>query len=252
MTGIERWKGKTALVTGASTGIGYAIAVGLLEAGVNVIGCARNPTPLEALNGKLPENAGKVTPVRSDLTKEGDILKLFTEIGNRMGHVDILINNAGTGVLGNLVDGETKGWQTMFNLNVLATTICTREYLKLMERDGIEEGHIININSIAGHANTPVNIGLNFYAGTKHMITALTKALTTELAAKKSKIRVTSLSPGMVNTPLVAEMKKDSNSGHFFQSGNGLEAKDVADAALYVLSTPSHVTVSELTIVPGN
>ncbi|OWA49865.1 putative Dehydrogenase/reductase SDR family member 11 [Hypsibius exemplaris] len=138
----------------------------------------------------------------------------------------------------------------MFELNILAITISTTETLRLLEKDGIETGHIVNINSMAGHSVPAMNYGTNFYTGTKHMLKALTTALSTELAAKKSKIRVTSLSPGLTDTPLIEGARKDSERGHFFKRA-ALQGKDVADAVLYVLGTPSHVVITELTIVPA-
>ncbi|OWA49867.1 putative Dehydrogenase/reductase SDR family member 11 [Hypsibius exemplaris] len=247
---MDRWRGKTAVVTGASAGIGYAITTSLLEAGINVVGCARNPTSLEELQSKLPSHAGKLTALKSDLSKEEEILLLFKEIQANFGHADILINNAGTAILGNLSDADTEGWRTMLDLNILATNICTREFLKLLEKDGLDTGHIININSVAGHTIYPVNMGSYYYSATKHMITALTKGLIHELSQKKSKIRVTSLSPGLVNTPLVANIQKSSEHGQIWTRA-ALEGKDIADAVLYILGTPPNVVVTELTITPG-
>ncbi|OQV18804.1 putative Dehydrogenase/reductase SDR family member 11 [Hypsibius exemplaris] len=163
---MERWRGKHALVTGASAGIGYAIVEGLLQAGVHVVACARNPATLHALKETLKADS------------------------------DILVNNAGIGYFGEVGSGSIAEWREMLNLNILSTTICTKETLRLLEKDGITTGHVININSIAGHRSIE---GFNFYSGTKHMLTALTKALHVELANKKSKIRVTSLSPGLVS-----------------------------------------------------
>ncbi|OQV18803.1 hypothetical protein BV898_07060 [Hypsibius exemplaris] len=110
----------------------------------------------------------------------------------------------------------------MLQLNILSTTICTKETLRLLEKDGITTGHVININSIAGHRSIE---GFKFTPARSNMLTALTKALHVELAKKKSKIRVTSLSPGLCS--------------------------DIADAVLYVLSVPLSVVITELTIVPN-
>ncbi|OWA52225.1 putative Dehydrogenase/reductase SDR family member 11 [Hypsibius exemplaris] len=247
---MERWAGKTALVTGASSGIGFAITKSLLEAGINVIACSRTTGSLDELKKALPAKSGRLTFIAKDLAEEQQILALFEEIRQQFGHVDILVNNVGTALIGNLTDGQSDAWRKMFDLNIHATTICTREALKLLENDGIERGHIINLNSIAGHSITTSNLGTFYYAATKHMMTALTKALYIELAKKKSRIRVTSLSPGMVATPLLESLQRDPERGRFF-SREALECKDIADAVMYILATPQHVTVTELTLMPG-
>ncbi|OQV18798.1 putative Dehydrogenase/reductase SDR family member 11 [Hypsibius exemplaris] len=251
---MERWRGKHALVTGASAGIGFAIAEGLARAGVNVIGCARNPSTLEELGEKLPPGSGKIFSVKTDLEKEEEISALFHEIQTKWGHVDILVNNAGGGKMGSLESQSTEDWQQIFQLNVLATSICTRETLKLLEKDGIEDGHIININSVAGHSNTALTIdGIGFYSGAKHMITAISKNLYTELAKKKSKIRVTSISPGIVSSRVVKQYKEalGENVKGTALDAVLLECKDISDAVLYVVGSPPHVVITELTIVPS-
>ncbi|OWA49870.1 putative Dehydrogenase/reductase SDR family member 11 [Hypsibius exemplaris] len=156
--------------------------------------------------------------------------------------------------MGSLESQSTEDWQQIFQLNVLATSICTRETLKLLEKDGIEDGHIININSVAGHSNTALTIdGIGFYSGAKHMITAISKNLYTELAKKKSKIRVTSISPGIVSSRVVKQYKEalGENVKGTALDAVLLECKDISDAVLYVVGSPPHVVITELTIVPS-
>ncbi|OQV18799.1 putative Dehydrogenase/reductase SDR family member 11 [Hypsibius exemplaris] len=156
---MEQWRGKYALVTGASAGIGFTIAEGLLH-------------------------------------NEEEILALFKEIQTEFRHADILVNNAGGGDYGTLTHQSTADWGKRLDLNVLSTAICTREALNLLEKNHFEEANIININSVAGHENIAVTgPGFNFCSGTKHMLTALTKALHTELVQKKNEIRATLRSP---------------------------------------------------------
>ncbi|GAV06700.1 hypothetical protein RvY_16645 [Ramazzottius varieornatus] len=243
---MERWRGRTALVTGASTGIGFAIAEALARGGMRVIACARNIGGIEELKSALNGCSNNVTAFPCDLTQEDSILNMFKEIKERFGYVDILVNNAGTLNFASISEGETASWRQMFELNVLGLTICSREALQLMYANGVDDGHIININSVAGHyiSGYPAT---NFYTATKHMVTALTKTLNTELRQRKTKIRVTSISPGLTDTPLKHRMGA-ANPAFKVDKANVLQAKDVADAVMYVIACPPHVNVRELTI----
>ncbi|OQV18801.1 putative Dehydrogenase/reductase SDR family member 11 [Hypsibius exemplaris] len=240
------------IVTGASAGIGFAIVEGLLQAGMNVIACARNPATLEDIKQTLPGSSGKLYPYKTNLQNEDELLALFKDIQTKFGHVDVLVNNAGACETSGLASQSTSDWRRMLDLNVLSTSICTRETLKLLEQDHIEDGHIIIMNSIAGHHNHAlIASGSGFYSGTKHMLAALTKALHTELVQKKSKIRVTSISPGLV---LSRGVKAHIEAGAFtedFAALGALDCKDISDAVLYVVGAPNHVVISELTIVPN-
>jgi len=255
---MERWRGRTALVTGASSGIGLAAAEALAKRGVNVIGCARNLEKIEALKTKMAscDKAGTVTAMRCDVTKEEDILRMFADIAKSHKKVDILINNAGMARTDTLTGGESAGWREMIDINVLGLSLCSREAFKQMTSGEVEFGHIININSMAGHA-VPGFDATHFYSGTKHMVKALTEALFREVKAKAAnKIRVTSLSPGAVATDFgarwLANGDKEQLSQNIFMKTpfKYLEAEDIADGIIYALSAPQHVCVKELILAP--
>ncbi|OQV18800.1 putative Dehydrogenase/reductase SDR family member 11 [Hypsibius exemplaris] len=237
---MERWRGKHALVTGASAGIGFAIAEGLARAGVNVFACARNVSTLEGLAGSLPPNSGKVFPLKADLSKENEIVDLFKTIQTQCGHVDILVNNVGLSLFGGLDSQSTTEWRLMLDVNIMTAAICTKETLKLLDEDKVPSGHIININSAEWD---PTYEGLNFCRGTKEMMAALTKALHTELTKKKRKIRVTSICPGLVASSVI------DNLTNCFPDITALSCQDVANGVLYVLSVPEHVVITELTML---
>ncbi|GAV06703.1 hypothetical protein RvY_16648 [Ramazzottius varieornatus] len=135
----------------------------------------------------------------------------------------------------------------MLDLNVLGVSICTREALRLMFKDGVDDGHIININSVVGHFINDI-ADTHFYSATKHMITALTKALNAELRQKKTKIRVTSISPGITETPLMSRLGEGNDKFKIGDWSGFLKGKDIADAVLYVVGAPPHVNIRELTI----
>ncbi|KAF2894951.1 hypothetical protein ILUMI_11219, partial [Ignelater luminosus] len=187
---MERWVGKVAVVTGASAGIGAAIAEELVEAGLIVAGLARRKDKIEELSKKLEGKKGKLYACQADITKENDILEAFQWIKNNLGPVHILINNAGVFKTTNLSDGDTQLWKEVINTNVLGLCIATREAVKDMKANNVD-GHIIHINSMAGHFVPSHFPNINVYAGTKYAVTALTETLRQELNSIGSKIKIT-------------------------------------------------------------
>ncbi|XP_055347266.1 dehydrogenase/reductase SDR family member 11-like [Paramacrobiotus metropolitanus] len=250
---MERWKGRTALVTGASSGIGYTIADTLAQHGMNVVACARNISTIEELVRKH-ETAGngRIEAVQCDVTSEADIQRMFSHIEQRYSHVDVLINNAGIAKLGDFLTGQSEKWLDMFQTNVLGMSMCARETLKLMQKNGITDGHIILINSYGGHKN--ITYGpMHFYSATKHMVTALAEALYRQVRAMtpKNNIRITDISPGVVaDTQLMprafadaASESRPAASRLTASEYQRLRTEDVANTVLFVLSAPLYVNV---------
>ncbi|XP_057657859.1 farnesol dehydrogenase-like [Diorhabda carinulata] len=241
---MDRWIGHVAFVTGSSAGIGKEIAVKLVEQGLKVVGFARRKELLDELEKKLSSKKGKFYAYAGDASKEEDILNAFRWTKDNVGSISILINNAAILDVHKLSESETKIWQQQLDVNVLAPCITAREAIKQMKENKID-GHIININSIAGHKITQ-NFQLNLYGSTKHALTVLTEILRLELAQQGSKIKISSVSPGAVKTDMLAKAASSTSmSPNDFKS---LEPADVADAVLYALSTPATVNISELTI----
>jgi len=249
------------LVTGASVGIGQKIAEDLARNGMNVVACARSVGKIEELAKKVAADskAGKIYAVKCDLTKEQDILQLFKFIEDKVKHVDVLVNNAGLANPDDLLTGRTDKWREMLDLNVLGLSICAREALRLMEKNKIDDGHIININSMGGHQIFPNFPSSHFYGATKHMVTALSKALNAELRQKKTKIRVTNLSPGGVESEFGKSMNAASAGSETpadmiamasYLQFPMLAPKDISDGVLYVVGAPAHVAIHELIIAP--
>jgi len=247
---MDRWKGKVAIVTGASAGIGAAIAEQLVEAGLKVVGIARRKERVEELAKKLQGKSGKLYAVKADVSKEDDILQAFKWVKDNLGPIHILVNNAGFSQDTTLIDGDTKKWRDVFETNVLGLCVATREAVKDMRANNVD-GHIIHINSIGGHY-VPNFPGLNVYPASKHAVTALTETLRQELNSVNSKIKITSISPGAVKTEFLdaSGMVLTPELQEYMKKGQSLRAEDIADAALYVLATPPHVQVHELMIKP--
>ncbi|ELT95633.1 hypothetical protein CAPTEDRAFT_138195 [Capitella teleta] len=188
---MDRWIGKVALVTGASAGMGAAIAERLAMLGMQVFGCARNIKPIEELRVKLKAKAdckGSLVALHCDLTQESQIIGMFSDIKETAGGVDVCVNNAGLSHKAPLVDGETEKWRNILEVNVLAPSITARETIASLKERNLDHGHIIHINSISGHEVAPADA--HFYSASKYAITALTEGLRVELHQMKSQIRV--------------------------------------------------------------
>ncbi|XP_017777387.1 PREDICTED: farnesol dehydrogenase-like [Nicrophorus vespilloides] len=247
---MDRWHGKLAIVTGASSGIGYAISEELVKKGLQVVGLARRVDRVEALARTLEGQPGKLHARKTDITKESELLESLKWAAEKFGVAHILINNAGVARPVDLITGSSEDFRLVIETNLISVAIGTREVVQKM-LEGKVEGHILNINSICGHyvPMLPLN---NMYPASKHAITGFTETLRQELFQRGSKIKVTSVSPGYVKTEIgsangffdLKEIKELEESAPY------LESKDVADAVIYVLGTPQHVQVTELTIRP--
>ncbi|XP_021929737.1 farnesol dehydrogenase-like [Zootermopsis nevadensis] len=246
---MERWAGRVAVVTGASAGIGEAIAQELVKKGLKVVGLARRVDRVEALKNSLKSAAGKLYPLKCDVSNESEVREAFKWIKTNVGGVDILVNNAGVASFSSLIDGPTELWRKIFDLNVLGLSVCTKEALQSMKESGVDDGHIIHINSITGH-RPPTHIGLQMYTASKHAVTALAEGLRLELVKLNSKIRVTSVSPGAVLTEIAEASVFPKEMIEPPEKKPYLQSKDIADAVIYVLGTPTHVQIHELIVKP--
>ncbi|XP_025065990.1 dehydrogenase/reductase SDR family member 11 isoform X2 [Alligator sinensis] len=163
---------------------------------------------------------GTLIPYKCDLSNEEEILSMFSAIKTLHQGVDVCINNAGLARPEPLLSGKTEGWRTMIDVNVMAVSICTREAYQSMKERSIDDGHIININSMNGHSVVPQSV-VHFYSATKYAVTALTEGLRQELREAKTHIRATCL-----------------------------KAEDMANAVIYVLSAPPHVQIGDIQMRP--
>jgi len=248
---ISRWENKVALVTGASIGIGAEISKLLIGHSVNVVGCARNKSKLEEL-GKECEQIAKTKGVEAkfhayqcDLTKESEIDGMFQWIKTNLSGVDVCINNAGFSTGQSVLDSDWNKTREMYDLNVLALVKCAKLCISSIEDRGLTDGHVININSGLGHFVIPRS-NTHSYTATKFAVTAITEGLRQELNQKKSRIRITSISPAMVDTDF-HETAYGVEAGHKVRSVlPSLKPKDVADAVVYALSAPPSVQVHDI------
>lgn len=243
----SRWRDRVALVTGASSGIGRAIASRLaVDLGMRVAICARRAERLESLRDEIlaaaPSAAVLVHPC--DLRDEAAILDMFKAIRDRFGGVDVLINNAGRGRDAPLCSGATEHWREMLELNVLALCICTREAVTDMRERG-DDGHVIHVASMASHRVPP---GSGVYSASKFAVRSLIEGLRLELRALGSDIRVGAVSPGYVETEF-AEHYAHGDVEHArktYTRFRVLDADDVARTVLHMLEAPAHVQIHDV------
>ncbi|KAI6647896.1 Dehydrogenase/reductase SDR family member 11 [Oopsacas minuta] len=253
-TGNENLKylaGKVAIITGASSGIGYDLLKALSRIGIKTVGCARNISKIDALsvelNGKI---SGEIIAFKCDVSREDQVRSLFEFACTKYGGVDILVNNAGVGHPAPLLSGNTEDWRNMIDVNVLGLSICTREFFQKRQASGIDSGYIINMCSVVGHT-VPNSAPDHFYSVSKMAVTALTEGVRQELREKKSKIRVSQVSPGLVLTEFVARYCKDEKMAEeYYKSNSYLESRDVTEAVIYLLGTPPNVGVHDVIMNP--
>ncbi|XP_050323116.1 farnesol dehydrogenase-like [Bactrocera neohumeralis] len=245
---MERWLGRVAVVTGASSGIGAACATYLADNGMLVVGLARRKERIEALRETLKPEAGqRVHAIQCDVRKEQEIVDAFKGIESEFGPVAVLVNNAGIMRGSDLVsEGNSSDLRDTIDTNVLAVAYCTREAFRAMREHG-GDGHVFLINSIAGHSfsNVP-GLSWNLYPSSKYAVTAMTEVYRQEFLKYNTKVKVTSISPGGVLTEILpAHLLPEDKTGLPL-----LKPEDVADALIYCLQTPPHVQIHELTIKP--
>jgi NADP-dependent 3-hydroxy acid dehydrogenase YdfG len=242
---MERWRGRVALVTGASSGIGAAIAEDLARAGLKVAASARRGERLNDLRDRL--EGCEVLAVPTDLRDEDSIEALFTRVRETWGGVDVLVNNAGLGHKAPLTGGATSAWREMLEVNVLALCVCTREAVTDMRARG-DDGHVLHISSMSAHR---VPTGSGVYSATKFAVRSLTEGLRQELRELQSGIRVTSISPGFVETEFAAHYhQSEAKARETYSRYKVLESGDVAAAVRYALAAPPHVQVHDLLLRP--
>jgi len=245
--GMARWAGCTALVTGASSGIGAAIARRLLAEGLNVVGCARRREQVAAVLTEGDPEGTRSLALACDVRDEAAVREAFAAARARFGGVDVLVNNAGLGHAGPLADGRSEDWREMLDVNVLGLCICTREALADMRARG-GPGQIIHVGSMAGQRVPP---GAGFYAATKHAVRALTEALRIELREAGDPIRIGEVSPGFVETGFAEHYHKSAaKARETYTQFTVLTPDDIAEAVVYMLACPEHVQVHDILLRP--
>jgi len=242
-------KGKVAVVTGASKGIGAGIATQLAAEGAAVVvNYSSSKEAADRVVGAITKSGGKAIAVQANMSKPADIQRLFTETKKAFGRLDVLVNNAGIYEFGPLEQISPEHFHKHFDLNVLGLLLATQEAVKLM---GPEGGSIINISSVVS-TYAPPNTAV--YSGTKGAVDSITRSLAKELGPRK--IRVNAISPGMVETEGfhaagIAESDFRKQVEATIPLGRIGQPQDIAPAAIFLASSDSGWLTGEMLYISG-
>jgi len=238
---------KIALVTGATSGIGKAVAVDLAIRGFRLILTGRREDRLTELANDLKLNyEADVLSLCFDIRDRAVVEETIASLPDNWKSIDVLINNAGLAAGLNLFDeSDIDDWEQMIDTNVKGLLYISRAVSPIMV--AAKKGHILNISSIAGHQ---VYERGHVYCATKHAVEAITQGLRIDLL--KHGIKVSAVAPGMVETEFsIVRFKGDEQKAKDFYKGLiPLSADDVADAVGYIISRPAHVCINEMMIMP--
>ena len=267
MTSSSTLNGKTAIVTGSSSGIGRAIAETLGAAGAHVFLASRSDAPLQESKKKIEEAGGKASTAVLDVRDVEQVRALVASAIKETGRLDIMVNNAGLSYPTPILEADPEEWRTMFDTNVIGLLSGSQAAVKAMRECGAE-GYIVNISSIAAQrADSGV------YGATKHAVNCISATLRREL--EDDSIRIVNVMPGAIVTNFARNFDPEFLAGFIKASGSDIEVKqgeklpddvidglqsklkqllgnaqDVADAVLYAVSQPIHVNVSEIVVRP--
>jgi 3-oxoacyl-[acyl-carrier protein] reductase len=231
----QRLKDKVALVTGASRGIGRAIAVSLAGEGAKVILAARTKEDLGKIAEAVSQAGGTPVTVVTDLTDEGSIKNLVREITEKTGRLDILVNNAGITLAGLLEKTATEDFDRVMAVNVRGPFILCREAMGLLKK--ARRGTIVNISSVVGVKGYP---NQSIYTASKHALRGMSMSLAEEL--RPEGIRVHVICPGGVDTGMVGNVRPD------IKKEDLIAPEEIAELVLYLVTHQGNAVIDELHI----
>lgn len=244
---MELLKDKVALITGASRGIGKAIALKFAQNGANVIiNYSSSQSQAENLKEEIEKIGTKAMMIKCDVSNPDEVNQMFSQVEKEFGRLDILVNNAGITKDGLILRMNEEDFDKVIAINLKGAFLCSKAAAKMMVKQRF--GNIINISSIVGIAG---NIGQANYAASKAGIIGLTKSLAKELASRN--IRVNAIAPGFIKTDMT-EVLSDKVKEAMLSSiplGRFGEADEVANVALFLASSLSSYITGQVIVVDG-
>jgi NADP-dependent 3-hydroxy acid dehydrogenase YdfG len=250
MTNTQKLNGTVALVTGASSGIGEATAVSLVQQGATVAIAARRKDRIDALAARITEAGGSALAIEADVTSQEQAQALVEKTVADLGRLDTLVNNAGVMLLGPIVDAPVEEWERMVDLNIKGLFYCAHAalpHLLTAAQDSPRKvADMVNISSVAGRQ---ARSGAGVYNATKWGVGAFSESLRQEVTRRH--VRVSLVEPGAVATELVShnrpEIREQMAAGNDFQR---MESEDIADAISYIVTRPWRMAVNEMLVRP--
>jgi ribitol 2-dehydrogenase len=232
--------GKVVLITGASSGIGRALAQRLAGHGAKLALTGRSKERLDEVAGSLGDSHAEVIP--ADLARPGAVETVIEQVISRFGAIDILAANAGLYIPGDVADGDPDAWDEMISVNI--NSVFRAVHLVLPDMIRQRAGHIVITSSIAGHQSI---IHEPVYCATKHAVQAFAHAVRRQVTPHN--IRVGLIAPGIVLNPLWGYHDEAAIAAKV-AANEGIRSEDVADSITFMLTRPEHVTIRDLVILP--
>ncbi|UPQ76933.1 SDR family oxidoreductase [Chryseobacterium nepalense] len=238
-------KGKVVAITGASSGMGKAIAIELAKNGAKVILGARRTEQLLQLVEDIKSTGGEAACITTDVKNKADLDRLVHKAVDQYGKLDVMVNNAGISQLSRIDDLDLEGWEEMIDINLKGVLYGMAAAIPVFKMQ--EAGHIVNIISTAGLKITPM---MGVYAGTKNAIRTIAEAFRQE---SDGKIRITGISPGFVKTDFAGSIKNEKMRTVIQKEMDqmALDPLAIANAVMYAVSQPNDVEIGELVIRPS-
>jgi 3-oxoacyl-[acyl-carrier protein] reductase len=228
-------EGKVAIVTGAGRGIGRCIALTLARQGARLSLAARTAADLHAVQAEIEAQGGQAVSFVTDVSREADEIRLVRGTVERFGRLDILINNAGIGIFGPLVETTTEQWDQVMAVNARGPFLCCREAIPYLRQQ--EQSFIVNIASVVGVKGYAHQ---SAYSASKHALMGMTKALAREVQADG--IRVHAICPGGVDTAFVGQARPDLDPSLLMQP------QEIADIVLFLVTRQGNAVIDEIDV----
>ncbi|MFD8376478.1 SDR family oxidoreductase [Streptomyces sp. NPDC059688] len=246
----ENLSGRTAVVTGAASGIGEAVALQLAAQGARVALLARRADRLDAVVEKIRADGGRALAVTADVTDDASVAAARELVHETFGAVDLVVNNAGVMLPNPVGAGRLDEWQRMLDTNVTGVLRIIRAFTADLVAAATEgrTADLVNVSSIGAHVPFP---DYAVYGATKAAVTYLSQSLRTEFGPRD--VRVTNIEPGLTDTELKTHVDSAELAGQLdgmFDAIGGLAAAEVADVVAYVTSRPRHVNLRQIVVLP--
>ncbi|MCS7029267.1 MAG: SDR family NAD(P)-dependent oxidoreductase [Bacteroidia bacterium] len=239
---------KTVLITGATSGFGWATAAAFLRQNHRVIITGRRQHRLQAFIDQHKEQAANILPLCFDVRNREEVEKTLHSMPDEWKNIHILVNNAGLSRgLTEIQNGEYADWEEMIDTNIKGLLYVSKVVINFMIERGIE-GHIINVGSTAGHEVYPKG---NVYCATKHAVDAITKGMRLDLLAHN--IKVSTIDPGMSETEFsIVRFHGDvERAKKVYEGFEPLRPEDIAQCILFMANAPKHVNVAQILLLPA-